>query len=80
MRKVPVRIRGVDYPSIRAAARALDIPSASICYALDRGALEHVGLTRSRDKETISVVVPRSHTDAARKAIMKALMEMGLEP
>jgi predicted DNA-binding protein (UPF0251 family) len=40
----PVRIRGVDYPSQKAAADALGVSRATVNQALDRGRIEFVGL------------------------------------
>lgn len=44
VQRVPVRIRGVDYPSISDAARALGLTPAAISFALDRGTIDTVGL------------------------------------
>ncbi len=44
--KCPVRIRGQDYPSQTAAARALGVSKSTVCLALDRGAIDRVGLGR----------------------------------
>ena len=39
----PVRIRGVDYPSQKAAARALGVHPATVTRALDLGRIDEVG-------------------------------------
>lgn len=80
MIKVPVRIRGVDYPSIRSAARALGVGVGTVCTALDRGTVDHVGLRRANSNETISVVVPASCADEVRAAIMSLVSSMGIQP
>lgn len=40
----PIQIRGVDYPSMRAAAEALGVTHGAIWQALEKGRLERVGL------------------------------------
>lgn len=40
---VPVRIRGVTYPSQTAAAEALGVNQSTIAGALDRGTIDRVG-------------------------------------
>lgn len=42
--RVPVRIRGVDYPSLIAAAEALGVTNAAVYNALERGTIDGVGL------------------------------------
>lgn len=44
MTAVPTRIRGVDYPSMRAASQALGVTHGAIWYAMESGALDRVGL------------------------------------
>ena len=44
--RVPVRIRGVDYPSINEAARQLKISSSTINYHLEMGSIDKAGLGR----------------------------------
>ena len=44
MTPCPVRIRGVTYPSLTAAARALGVPIPTVMRALDKGTLETCGL------------------------------------
>lgn len=41
---IPVRVRGVDYPSASVAARALGVPRWHVVKALDRGIGETLGL------------------------------------
>jgi hypothetical protein len=41
---VIIRIRGVTYPSIRQAAREIGVTPRAITNALDRGAIDEVGL------------------------------------
>jgi hypothetical protein len=41
---VPVRIRGVDYPSQTAAALALGVTNAAIYQALECGAIDRAGI------------------------------------
>ena len=43
---VPIRIRGVDYPSIKAAAEALGLSHTTISSHLARGTLENAGKGR----------------------------------
>lgn len=45
---VPIRIRGIDYPSINAAAKAVGVSPAALRNALDRGTLEQVGLRKGK--------------------------------
>lgn len=45
---LPVRIRGVTYPSQRAAARALGVSERAIRNALDAGRVDQVGLHPKR--------------------------------
>ncbi|MGC0225180.1 NUMOD1 domain-containing DNA-binding protein [Pseudooceanicola nitratireducens] len=40
----PVTIRGVEYPSRKAAAKALGVSQATISGACERGTLDNVGL------------------------------------
>jgi hypothetical protein len=42
----PTLIRGVEYPSQTAAARALGIAQSGICKHLDRGTIDTTGLGR----------------------------------
>ncbi|QNN99773.1 hypothetical protein P67b_00014 [Ruegeria phage Tedan] len=44
----PVRIRGVDYPSQKAAADALGVSSWTIHYRLNRGTMQDLGATRPK--------------------------------
>ena len=44
MTAVPTRIRGVDYPSMGAAARALGVTRGAIWYAMEKGTLDRCGL------------------------------------
>lgn len=48
-RTVPVRIRGIDYPSIVVAARALGISPATIGKMLDNGCIDNAGLGRNHN-------------------------------
>jgi len=41
---VPVRIRGIDYPSISSAAAALGVKPNTVQGALERGTIDNVGL------------------------------------
>lgn len=41
---VIIKIRGVTYPSINAASRALNIPRRRIARALEKGELDEVGV------------------------------------
>ena len=45
---MPIRIRGVLYPSARAAATALGVHWRTVLRALDDGRLDEVGLQRRR--------------------------------
>ncbi len=44
MKGNPVRIRGVDYPSQAAAARALGVAPSTVSIALDEGWVDRVGM------------------------------------
>lgn len=44
--RVPIRIRGVDYPSIKAAADALGLCHTTISSHLSRGTLDNAGMGR----------------------------------
>ena len=46
----PVVIRGVNYPSQSAAARALGVAQTNISKALDLGTVDNVGLGRNQNK------------------------------
>jgi hypothetical protein len=75
---VPVRIRGVVYPSISAAAREFKVKPSSICTALARGRIDFVGLgrgTHGKQKPPIEPVEMRigSKTHASTRAAAKAL-------
>ena len=43
---VPITIRGTDYPSINAAARALKVTPRCVHKALEAGTLDRVGMTK----------------------------------
>jgi len=64
---VPLRIRGVDYPSINQAAKALGVGPTTVWRALDEGRLETVGLYRTHGRPravTINGVVYPSYRAA----------------
>jgi len=64
---VPLRIRGVDYPSINQAAKALGVGPTTVWRALDEGRLETVGLYRTHGRPrpvTIDGVVYPSYRAA----------------
>lgn len=44
MNEIPTRIRGVDYPSMKAAAIALGVKPPTVWKAAERGTLDSVGL------------------------------------
>ena len=44
MTAVPTRIRGVDYPSIKDAARALGVTPGAIWQHIERGSVDRAGL------------------------------------
>lgn len=65
----PLTIRGVEYPSQLAAAKALGISVPAICNAKKRGTLETVGLNPKRTEPSpvmIRGVVYRSQYAAAK--------------
>lgn len=66
--KVPVRIRGMDFESINAAARHFKINPSTVRDALDEGRLDFVGLgvTRKRKIKANGKLFD-SHTDAAHE-------------
>ena len=60
-------IRGVEYPSQRAAARALSVPHSTVYRAYHNGTLEHCGLGLNGGRPlTIRGVQYVSQTQAAR--------------
>lgn len=66
--KVHVCIRGVSYPSISAAARALGVHTSVVHRALDEGRLDSVGLYRTFGRPisiTIDGIFYRTLRDAA---------------
>lgn len=66
--KTPVTIRGVSYPSKRAAARALGHSAALICYHERRGTLDRIGVgpgVARRKPITIEGVEFESQSEAA---------------
>jgi hypothetical protein len=72
VRRVPIRVRGVDYPSITAAAAALNVAKSAVCHALDHGRLEKLGLPKT-ETTTVSVVVPVERADEIRAVLMREL-------
>lgn len=67
--RVPVRIRGVDYPSMKYAARCLGITHAAISRALDAGKIDEVGLNYHAPEPTEfagETYPSRRKADAAR--------------
>lgn len=40
----PVRIRGVDYPSLKTAAESLNVSASTVSNALNRGRVDYVGI------------------------------------
>lgn len=50
MNPVPVTIRGVTYPSIGAAARALGVGRTAVQHAIRLGRLDRVGLGPARGR------------------------------
>lgn len=69
--KSPVTIRGVDYPSQLAAAKALGISVSAICNAKKRGRLDTVGLNPKKTEP--SPVFIRGVTYPSQYAAAKAL-------
>lgn len=66
-RPVPVCIRGVHYPSITAAARALGVTDRAVHHALDEGNPDRVGTGKSRPRQfTYNGVTYRSQAACAR--------------
>lgn len=68
---IPVTVRGVDYPSISAASRALGVSTSPLSRALAVGKQDNVGLSRPgavgpRQPITIRGVTYKSMTAAAR--------------
>lgn len=61
-----VRIRGVDYPSQKAAAEALGVVPMTITRALDLGTIDRVGLRQTKIPVTIRGVDYPSMAAAAR--------------
>lgn len=65
----PVTIRGINYPSQHAAAKALNVPQSTIYIALERGTLDGVGLGRNHDRKRTVIangVLFDAIADAAR--------------
>ena len=52
---LPVRIRGVDYPSAKAAAEALGVSREWVYNALCRGRIDRVGLGKGGDYGTAKI-------------------------
>jgi len=75
---VPLRIRGVDYPSINQAAKALGVCINVVWRALDEGRLETVGLYRTHGRPksvTINgVVYPSQLAAVAATGLSKAVV------
>lgn len=67
----PLTIRGVEYPSLAAAAKAFGISVAAICIARRRGRLETVGLDPKKTAAT--PVTIRGVTYPSQYAAAKAL-------
>ena len=51
MDPMPVRIRGVDYPNAREAAKALKVKQVSIYCAISKGTVDTVGLGKGKCKK-----------------------------
>lgn len=69
MRKgCPVRIRGVIYPSQRAAALAIGVNVGTIANALDAGRIDEVGLGIRRGGQPCKPCVYRGRSYPSRKA------------
>ena len=68
--KIPVKIRGVVYPTQRAAAKALGVSPQTVHHALERGTEDNIGLGRQNNNArpvTIDGVTYRSRAEAARR-------------
>ena len=68
----PVRIRGVVYPSIAAAARALRASRMTIDRALDEGWIDEVGLPHRRGGRPCKPCVYRGRHYPSQRAAAKA--------
>lgn len=79
----PVTIRGVTYPSVLAAARALGVSPAAICNARARGGLETVGLnptiTTPCPVAIRGVTYPSQNAAARALGVSAATIYMALE-
>ena len=62
-RPKPLAIRGVQFPSQFAAARALGVTPRAIRLAVKSGRLDFVGLTAQRKRAQEKVVISRSQRD-----------------
>jgi hypothetical protein len=63
----PCKIRGVLYPSQRAAARALGVIEATVSEALNKGRADTIGLTKRRPKPIkYGGIQFSSHAECAR--------------
>ncbi len=74
----PVRIRGVDYPSQAAAARAIGIAHQTLTQHLDRGTPDRAGLrwgrqVRLNGAEYPSITVAAEATGLTRSAVIYRL-------
>jgi hypothetical protein len=69
---VPIRIRGVLYPSIIAAARAMRSSRATIDRALDEGWIDEVGLPHRRGGRPPKPCVYRGSHYPSQSAAAKA--------
>ena len=72
MRRVPIRVRGVDYPSVTAAALALGVAKSAVCRSLELGTLDRLGLSK-QETTLISVTVPVDKADAIRALVMSEI-------
>ena len=68
----PVRIRGITYPSQRAAARALGVCDATVRKALDAGRIDEVGLNIRRGGHPGTPCLYRGKAYPSRAAAAKA--------
>jgi hypothetical protein len=86
--KTPIRIRGIEYDSVSAAARALGVGQTTVSSAIKRGYLDRVGLRGSsgdiRKPVKIRGVAYASIGEAAKslgvaKQVVQAAIKLGTE-
>lgn len=71
---MPVRVRGVTYPSAQACANALGVTRKTVYAALARGTPDHIGLKRTKGR-----AMPFTYRMLSWPSKSAASIELGLE-